>query len=106
MTTDPPTTLKVTCSNLISYSTQPPTIVLNHGKFNYFPIFPASNETPVATNIFTSPAPAEPSHTVKVGSPENNANISDISLKEEKFSLTKLQRTIKRTYNKLMKIMS
>ncbi len=103
-TTDPPTTLKAT-SNLIGYSTQPQTIILNH-KFNSFPTFPASNETPVATNIFTSSAPTEPSYTVKVGSPENDANISNITLKAEKISLTKLQRTFKRTYNKLMKFIS
>jgi hypothetical protein len=108
-TTDPPTTLKATSksSNLISYSTQPQTIILNHDKFNSFPTFPASNETPVATNIFTSPAPTEPSHTVKVGLlPDNDANIFNITLKEEKFILTELQRTLKRNYDKLMKIMS
>jgi hypothetical protein len=104
-TTDPSTTPEVT-SNLIRYSTQPQTTILNHNKFNSFPTFPASNETPVATNTFTSPAPTEPSGTVKVGSAENDANISTISLKEEKSSLTKLQQTFKRTYNKLMKIMS
>ncbi|XP_046453639.1 uncharacterized protein LOC124201191 [Daphnia pulex] len=104
-TTEPPTTPEVT-SNLIRYSTQPQTTILNHNKLNYFPTFPASNETIVATNTFTSPAPTEPSRTVKVGSPENDANISTISLKEEKSSLTKLQQTFKRTYNKLMKIMS
>jgi hypothetical protein len=52
-TTDPQTTLKAT-SNLIGYSKQSQTIILNNDKFNFFPTFPASNETPVATNIFTS----------------------------------------------------
>jgi hypothetical protein len=65
-----------------------------HIEFRTQPTFPLSSikrNTSLA-NTFISPAPTEPSRTVKVGSAENDANISNISLKEEKSSLTKLNR--------------
>jgi hypothetical protein len=87
-TIEPPTTPEVT-SNLIRYSTQPQTTILNHNKLNSFPTFPAR-----------STGPGRPCF-------QHQTNISNISLKEEKSSLTELQQTFKRTYyNKLMKIMS
>ena len=102
-TTAPPTTsTPEATSNLNSYSTQQETTIFNQNEFNSFPTFPTSNETPAATNVI-SPAPTESSLTV-VGSPENDFNISNIGLSEEKFSFTKLQRTLKRTFNKFMKI--
>ena len=101
----PTTSIAETTPNVISYSTQQQqSTTLNQNEFNSVPTFPASKETTATTTVVTSPAPTEPS--LDEVSPENDANISYISLNGQKFIFSKLQRMFKRTYDKLRKIMS
>jgi hypothetical protein len=100
----PTTSIAETTPNVISYSTQQQqSTTLNQNEFNSVPTFPASKETTATTTVVTSPPPPEPS--LDEVSPENDANVSYISLNGQKFIFSKLQRMFKRTYDKLRKIM-
>ena len=103
MSTPTTTSIAETTPNAISYSTQQQSTTLNPNEFNSVPTFPASKETTATTTVVTSPTPTEPS--LDEVSPENDANVSYISLNGQKFIFSKLQRMFKRTYDKLRKIM-